>query len=279
MQTLFFALLAAAPLSAQQPASDAVPRELALALIDRYGPVEQKAELFVGRAPPAFPANALPANATVLGGVERGPGANVVAAFQASPDTTLALLVRHLARGRWQHGAREQMQGFVPAESDRPQVFCRDDVSMTLIVRERSGGGSLAHLGSWKSPDDYRCGESGRRDRRGFDRVELPALRAPSGARMLGAGMGSGGRESSEGFARVETSMHSIDLAAHYARQLAEAGWTMSGPTVGEGIVVYGARRRDEQDRALGGVLFVVDIPGTQQRDVVFRAVRGEPRP
>jgi hypothetical protein len=278
MRTLLLALLSVAPLSAQQPASDAIPRELVLALIDRYGPPDTAAELFVGRAPPSFPANALPANATVLGGVERGPGATVVVAFQQPPDTALAVLVRHFERGRWQRSAREMMQGFVPAASARPHVFCRDDLSITLSVRERSGGGSVAHLGSWKSPDNAACDEDRRSMRGSPDRVQLPALHAPSGSRILGAGMG-GGRESNEAFARVETPMHSIDLAAHYGQQLADAGWTLNGPTVAEGIVVYGVRGRDDQDRALGGVLFVLDVPGTQQRDVVFRAAREERMP
>lgn len=78
---------------------------------------------------------------------------------------------------------------------------------------------------------------------RGFNRVELSPLHAPTGARMLGGGIGGGGSESAEAFIRLETAMHSIDLAAHFAKQLARAGWTISGPTVAEGVVIYGARR------------------------------------
>ena len=109
---------------------------------------------------------------------------------------------------------------------------------------------------------------------RGFDRIELPALHPPTGARMLDGSMGSGGRESAEAYIRLETPMNSIDLAAHFAKQLASAGWTLSGPTLGEGTVIYGVRRRDDDDRMLGGLLYVVEIPGTQQRDAVFRVVR-----
>ena len=109
---------------------------------------------------------------------------------------------------------------------------------------------------------------------RRFDRVELPSLHAPAGARILGSGMGGGGPEANEAHIRLETPMHSIDLAAHFAKQLASAGWTITGPTVGQGAVLYGAHRRDDEDRMLGGLLYIVDVPGTQQRDAVLRVVR-----
>jgi hypothetical protein len=279
MRTLFIALLIVGPLSAQQSASAAIPRELALALIDRYGPRDDSADIVVGRVPPSFPPNVLPANANVLGGIERAPAAHVVLTFRELPDTVLASLVRHLERRGWDRDEHEPRGGFVPPPSGRSHRFCRKNIGLTVFVSGRTAGGSLAHLGTWKPPDDYRCGADRRRDIRGFDRVELPPLHAPTGARMLGAGMGGGSVESNEAYIRLETALHSIDLAAHFAKQLASAGWTITGPALGQGIVIYGARRRDDQDRMLGGLLYILDIPGTQQRDAVFRVVRAQLRP
>ena len=51
-----------------------------------------------------------------------------------------------------------------------------------------------------------------------------------------------------------------------------------NGRAVGApGIVMYGARRGDDKDRMLAGLLSIVDIPGTQQRDAVLRVVRADP--
>ena len=276
MRTLLIAQLVVAPLSAQQSGSDAIPRELALALIDRYGPRDDSADIVIGRVPPSFPPNVLPANANVLGGIERAPVAHVVLTYRELPDTVLARIVRHLERGGWDRDEMEP-RGFVPPPSGRSHRFCREKLGLTVFVSGRTAGGSLAHLGSWKPSDDYRCGADGRRSPRGFDRIELPPLHAPTGARMLGGGMGGGGGESNEAYIRLESSLHSIDLAAHFAKQLASAGWTITGPTLSEGIVMYGARRRDDDDRMLAGLLYIVDIPGTQQRDAVLRLVRAAP--
>ena len=275
MRTLFIGLLVVAPLSAQQPAADAIPRELALALIDRYGPREGNADIVIGRVPPSFPPNVLPANANVLGGIERAPAAHVVLTYREPPDMVLATLVRHLERDGWDRDDQhEPTGGFVPPPSGRSHRFCRKNTGLTLFVSSRTAGGSLAHLGSWKPPEDYECGAGRARRMRGLERVELPALHPPTGARMLAGSMGSGGRESTEAYIRLETPMHSIDLAAHFAKQLASAGWTVSGPALSEGAVIYGVRRRDDDDRMLGGLLYIVDVPGTQQRDAVLRVVR-----
>jgi hypothetical protein len=274
MRTILVALLVAAPLAAQQPSTEPIPRELALALIDRYGPRTEPADIVVGRLPPSFPERAVPPGGTILGGIERPPGAAVVVAFRESPDTALARLVRHVEGAGWkrvQHGPRG---GFVMTPTGRPQSFCRDDISITLFTDTRSVGGSIAQLNSWKSERNPTCDEIPPRHQR-YDRMEFPSLHAPPGVRMLGAGMGGGGRESFEAFTRVETSMHSISLAAHYAKLLADAGWTMTGPTVGEGLVVYGARGTYEKKRA-AGILYVLEVPATQQRDVVIRVVTEE---
>lgn len=271
MRILLISVLAATRLAAQQPSAEPIPRELALALIDRSGPRGETADIVVGRMPPSFPANAVPSGVTVLGGIERPPGAAVVLAFREPPDSTLEKLVRHLEREGWERDGLEPIGGFVPAAGAHSQRFCRGDASVMLFTQRRSGGGALAQLNSWRSDDNPACDENRRRRRGGLERVEIPLLRAPPDARMLGAGMGGSGRGSPEAFTRLEISMHPITLAAHYAEQLSSAGWTMTGPMVGEGMVVYGARRRDETKRMLGGVLLVLDVPATQQRDVVFR--------
>ena len=276
MRALLIALIGVAPLSAQQPASDAIPRELVLALIGGFGPARQPMDIVVGRVPASFPANTLPANATVLGGTERSAGVSVVLTVPESPDSAGAALVRHLERAGWRLADRGRREGFVAAPIDLPRALCRESASLALNVRERAQGGSLVLLSS--APDNTRCEESERRNPSRLDRPDLPALAAPAGARMLGSGMG-GGREGREAFTRLESSMTSTDLAAHYARQLTRAGWTVTGPVVTEGLVVYGVRYRDEENRPGAGVLLVLDIPESQHRDVFLRLAKEHQMP
>ena len=276
MRALLIALIAVAPLAAQQPASDVIPRELALALIDRYRAMGQPAEIIVGRMPPSFPSNALPAGAAVLGGITRDAGAEVVIVLQHSPDSAIAELERHLGRTGWERSEFDQPQGFVPPQALRQGRFCRDDMSLSVSARERPGGGTIANIGSHRFREG-RCDEDPRRPPRRFSgRIEIPRLHAPRGARMLGAGMSGGGPGGNEAFTRLEVEMHPIDIAAHYAKQLAEAGWTVTGPAVSEGLVAYGTRGRDTEGRPFAGALLILDIPGTKQHEVVLRAVTEE---
>lgn len=271
MRALVIALVAVAPLSAQQPASDAVPRELALALISGFRGGRAEPDIVVGRAPATFPANVLPANANVLGGIDYSRATAVVLTAPESADSTRASLVRHLERLGWRVADRERGQGgFVASAQEMPRTFCRDDKGLSVVVRDRPRGGSLAMLSSWSGP----CDEDDRR-REGLAPPHLPTLEAPAGARSLGQGMG-GGREGREAFTRLESSMPSAQIAAHYARQLTRAGWTVTGPAIAEGVVVYGVRHRDEENRPLGGALTVVEIPESRQREVLLRLAREE---
>ena len=278
MRALIIALIAVAPLSAQQPGSDAIPRELALALIGGFGGQRAAPTIIVGRAPASFPANTLPAAANVLGGTEHRRAATVVFTMPESPDPARNTLVRHLEGSGWRVADHERGQGFVPSSTEFPRTYCRNDAGMTVIVRDRPQGGTLALLSSWSVPERGPCEQDDRGRFGRLDRPDLPMLEAPPGARMLGSGMGGGG-DGREAHARLESSMSSPDLAAHYARQLTRAGWTVTGPAVGEGVVAYGVRHRDEENRPLGGALVVIDLPASQQRELLLRVAREERRP
>jgi hypothetical protein len=277
MRALVITLLFVAPLSAQQPASDAIPRELAVALLGGSRGDQPAPNIIVGRAPASLSPNLLPTSANILGGIEHAFGTTVVLRAADSPDSARASLVRHFERSGWRLVERERGHGFVPSASEVPQTFCRDNAGLSLAVRQRSQGGSLATVSSWSVPERGPCDESERLRRGGLERPELPTLEAPSGVRMLGSGMG-GGREAREAFTRLESSMRSADIAAHYARQLGTAGWTVSDPSTGQGFVVYGVRQRDGENRALAGILLVLDIPESQQREVYLRVAREERR-
>jgi hypothetical protein len=278
---LVWASAAVAELAAQQQTSDAIPRELVVALLDRYGLSPTPVEIVVGRLPRSVPNDAIPReDIRILGGVEAHGGATVVAEVPDQPESARARVAAHLERAGWRRPEEEERRGggFVPAGITRPSVFCRANAVIAYTVRERQGAtGSRLHL-TVSYPDGYsQCTRDvDRRRPSRFDYPSLPTLEAPPGARMLGAGQGGGGPGSREASARLETSQRPADVAEHYAGLLRRAGWTVSPPVEGDGVIVRRTQRQDQDKRHLIGALIVLGIPSTQQLDVVFREARVE---
>lgn len=269
-------------LAAQQQTSDPIPRELAVALLDRYGMTQRPADIVVGRLPSSFPVDAiLRDDIKVMGGVEAHGSSTVVATVPEQPERALARVAAHLEQAGWRRAEEHRMAGgFVPSATARPPVFCRGDAVLAYTAREREGvAGSRLHL-TVSHPEGYsQCSpaeDRGGRRRASFRYPDLPNLEAPAGARILGAGQGGTGPGSREASARLETTQSAAAVAGHFAEQLRRAGWTLSSPTQGESVVVYRAQRDDEDKRPLSGALIILAVPGSQQLDVVFRFVRVE---
>lgn len=271
-------------LAAQQQAADVIPRELAVALLDRFGASPTPIDIVVGRLPPSFPIDALPRdNITILGGVERGSASTVVAAIPQRADSAPARITAHLSRAGWRRAEEERYRGgFVPSGLTRPTTFCRANAILNVSARDRQGAsGSLLHLAvSYPERRESYSPCATRADRRSEyerDIPSLPTLESPADARMLGGGMGGGGPDGREATARLATERGAAEVAAHYAAQLRRAEWTVSTPIQGDGIILYRAHRLDEQKRPLTGALIVLAIPDTNQLDVLFRVVRVAP--
>lgn len=278
---LVWASAAVAEVAAQQQTSDAIPRELVVALLDRYGPSPKPVDIVVGRLPRSFPNDALPReDVRILGGIEGHGGATVVAEVPEQAETASARVAAHLERAGWRRAEEQERMGggFVESRTQRHSVFCRANAVLVYTVRERQGtSGSRLHL-TVSHPDGYSpcTPDLDRAGRSRFGLPSLPILEAPPGARMLGSGQGGGGAGSREASARLETSQSAAAVGEHYAGLLRRAGWTMSPPVQGDEIVVYRAQRQDEENRQLTGALIVLGVPGTQQVDVAFRLARAE---
>ena len=106
------------------------------------------------------------------------------------------------------------------------------------------------------------------------DGLELPTLRPPAGVYSRGSGGGGGGGNSRESSTELGTNMNSSDLAAHFANQLREQGWTLGVRAADANAVVQLATRRDDTGRVLTGVLGVVATLGSDARHVWIRVVR-----
>jgi hypothetical protein len=284
MRGHFFTLISAyalAPAVAAQQTPEPVPRELAVALIDRFEMSHTPLEIVVGSIPRSFPRDAVPrANIAVLGGVEREWGAAVVAAVPERPDSALRRATSHLARAGWRHAEEDPPYGgFRPPAINR-RTYCRANAALTVwSLARRAAAGSVVHL-SVSYPESYSpCNTTAQR-RAIYDResLSLPTLDSPPGARMLdyGAGRG-GGRDSRFAHARLATDRGATEVAAHYAAQLRHAGWTLSDPLTGNGMLVYRVKSFDSQKRPLSGMLMVVEVPETNQVDIMLTATRAMP--
>ncbi|HJR67433.1 MAG TPA: hypothetical protein VJ802_13470 [Gemmatimonadaceae bacterium] len=285
--TLAWASVALTELPAQQQPSDVVPRELAVALLDRWGMSQNPVEIVVGRRPESFPADALPRERIrVLGGSERDEGgASVVAELPEAPDSARARLASHLDRAGWRSADMQRhFGGFVPNTSDMPARLCRGNAVLSYTVRARPGRtGSLLHVSVVSPEPRFSCSREAEeaeahRSMRMLDYPTMPLLEAPPNARMTGSGSSGGGRDAREVYTRLETTQSAASVGAHYADLIRRAGWVVGGPVQAEGIVLYRAERLDDENGQLTGALAVLAVAGGKELDVSFRIARRERR-
>lgn len=269
---------AVATLPAQQQTPDAVPRELAVALLDQYGMSRTPVDIVVGRAPQSFPTDAVPREgARILGGAELGWGASAVIHLPGHPDSAASRVGAHLQRAGWRNADRVDggiRGGFFPNPTTYPVTVCRANAVLRYAARAHPArAGSLVHLSVSYPDESYNCSTEARlarRSMRGRDYDLIPRLETPTDARFLRSGWGPGGRNGQEAYVRLETSRTAASTAAHYVELLRREGWQISGPTTGQGVVIYGTRAEKDK-RRFSGALMVFDIEGADQLDIVLR--------
>lgn len=110
--------------------------------------------------------------------------------------------------------------------------------------------------------------------------VQLPALTAPAGMRLFAFGMGPSGPPGSPGFQSAastavgQTPQAPAELEAHFARQLAAAGWTRQDGRA-EPTLAWSLWQVPDPP-GTQGFLLVLATPGENQR---FLLVRADPPP
>ena len=259
-----------------------VPMELAQALLGGYGaPGGGAADLVVGRLPADFPAElALPGIGTVLGGLTHGAGeaqmgraSIAVLASPQRPAEALAIYETRLERGGWRRApGAERRGGFLPAPVSRPGMFCRDGMFVTVFATPRPAGGSHLRLNLRHPARMSPCDRERRQEVR--DDAPPPMLRAPDGAATLSGGTMSGGPTTREMSTRLETRLPPAELVAHYAAQLEQARWSLGPLLTAEGVAVQSAQHSDAEGRVWHGLLTAVALPGSNEREVIFRFMR-----
>jgi len=92
----------------------------------------------------------------------------------------------------------------------------------------------------------------------------LPSLAPPQGERQQGAGGGGSNSESAASAATLdmENDIALPLLAAHYAQQLAQAGWQKTGEGSNEPMTWHSWEFRDKENERWLGVFTLLQVPG-----------------
>lgn len=193
-------------------------------------PEGEHVELFVGRLPDTLPFEApIPDGATVLGSLRReGQGITIVLDTRLTPEQIRDFYQARMTAAGWSMPEFPGMQGgFSYARPAVGSLFCRSPRGPALEV--------VTHPVP-NAPNDLRiqlttdaryspCAQRGR----GMDwRSVIPDLAPPPGTRQIMGGGSGGGGSSASSSATIECDRDLAAIAAHYAAQLEQAGWSRS---------------------------------------------------
>lgn len=224
--------------NANPPSAEDALRALALRLIaPRHGIVGADAgepELLVGQIPASLPiAVPLPDDARVLGSMIHGTSATIVLDTDWPSARVLGFYRERLAAAGWTVpppvGPRG---GFVPSDGmDQMYVqFCQtgQDSSLSVTAAESADLPTQLQItfDTYENyPERSPCSQRYHRPRAW---ETLPTLVPPPGATQHPGSAGSSGEEV-HSTARLETPLDLSAIGAHYAAQLAHAGWARTG--------------------------------------------------
>jgi hypothetical protein len=252
------ALLALAATGARAQAPDVVPRDLALALVDAgYAAIPDSATLALGRLPDGFPgAGILPPGGRLLGGA-RWPGGSTLAvlAVDAAPAAARAGALAAAEAAGWRPPPRradatfDAYPGFRSSPAPDPiaeATRCAPNGGGAVVVSARAradGPGALVRLLAYTpARAAARCRPAPPAGRDRFPealRPPLGTLAPPPDVRVAAGGTGRSGGSSSAAYNATATatgpSADPARLRAHYAGQLAAAGWTPVAAPGGDG--------------------------------------------
>lgn len=241
--TLMLAATLAGPLAARSvtaqapPRGDAVPRELAEAILRQAsgGSTRIGSELFVGELPSGLTAPLDLRGGNVVGGFTLHGQATALLATKASPEDAIADVARQLQAAGWKAAPLPPAgKGFQEALSASPHLFCSGNNTITVRAFGSELGGSNVLVTQARVPSEA-C-ESSMASVARATPIELPTLVDPSVAgpmstcfpsnRASGAFVATLGGVMSNGTSTIlRTSLAPDSVLLHYARQLEDSGW------------------------------------------------------
>ena len=267
------ALLAAVIVAAVAPPSRAqgvnpptIPTVLASAIMNGFASVLGESPRFVvDRVPEGWPQAIMPPGSLrTVGGVTLASIRVAVFSMPRSADGTggyRALLTR---AGFKPFTTPNAPGGFVGPIAEHT-TFC-DDSSMVSIVTVDSTVSTRWIAVTYASGEMSRgCDSSAAAYGLAAASLDLPPLRAPRGMTVRTTSSGASGTHV-EATAKLDTSLTADAVIAHYAAELATAGWTVSAkPLVGDGVAMQRISARDKKGADWRGVLLLITAGDTQE--------------
>lgn len=246
-------------------------QELAERLLSHPGPDgAHEVRLLPGRLPDNVNLP-LPSGARLIGSLVREPGyqtdrdIEVILDAPLSEDELLAFYEQALGGRGWKanpdfepHGG-----GFSGFPVGKQRMFRREGTGLALFVQVRptKPNGAEARMHSqWipePDPNEFRP--------RPYGEDLMPPLQPPAGVRLQGQGSGGGGGSWTSN-AIAETTQTVAELEAHFAGQLAAAGWNRVAGAVAGPLACSTWTVPGKGDRL--GYLFVLEAPGENRRSL-----------
>lgn len=262
------------PVPVAHGSGGAVFETLAYRLLARHSggdPTPGEVEILVAQLPEDLPvAVPLPDGAQVVGSLLRGRvGTEIVLDAHQTADQVLEFYEKTMTGEGWIAFAYPTEGGFVPGIGRTGLTFCSetDDSVLWVGAFEMEDGPTDVRLDLRAEPSLGSCTKD-----TAAPKHPIPLLADPPGAQQTTAGFGG----SSDSYNAEVELLSDLDLAtveAHYAGQLAAAGWQrrdggQSGP-----LAWSTWYHRDEGDQEWQGLLLAMDLPGSLDKQAVYLRV------
>ncbi|HLH26377.1 MAG TPA: hypothetical protein VK066_27980 [Chloroflexota bacterium] len=265
---------------AQQPGPTSPVEELAerLLAMPYPGPTGQQpaptVQLLPGQVPDALPFTlTLPPGARVVGSMVRsgGPlaGTTVVLDAPGTREDVLGFYERDLEAQGWHAASVGPMPagGFQVSGPSISRTYCQDSggPSLSVTVFARTPGPNDVRLSTSASPGpcNVPAPPAGPRSMP-MAAMLLPPLTPPPGVELQAGGNNGGGSNRWSSEATAETTRPPSELEAHFAAQLAAAGWTRQSGGADEGLAWSAWALPEEGDWS--GLLLVAAWPEADRR-------------
>lgn len=258
--------------------NEALLRELVLRFATFLGdPRMRDPQLLVGQVPADLPFSfALPEGSQVLGSLIRSvTNTEIALDTPLSPEQAIDFYQDHLhASGWYEQGQLPGYvhRGFVPAGRGGTRIVLQQEVNGPSVqITAQPGRGSLTDVRvivTRNNPPSPRRTPQ-RIRQRPMEESLIPRLVAPAGAKLQGGGSSSG-PTSAQTSAMLRTDLTPSAIAAHYATQLEQAGWTRTGNGSSGPSAWHTWALQDEMQEPWLGRFFLLQMPDKPQEYYLY---------
>lgn len=264
----------------QTPGEESQLEELAMRLLIYPGdPRAKRPRLFLGKIPENFPLDLpVPEGARVLGTLARSEeNVEIVLESDLTPDEVITFYRERLQPLGWnepENDMQVHMGGFVHGGIGRHNhlTLCQgpDGPSLMLSILQLEGKGTDMRLHFNLGREGNPCKQQRRpRHRMHHSHQEMiPPLMPPTGAQQHGGG-GGGSDIEWHSNATLKTNLTLDALARHYAEQLRQGGWTLSGEGASGPLAWHTWKFTNEEQESWNGLFFILKKPEREEEYIL----------